>query len=82
MSNPQKNDARDIFPPPRWVIRKKIYGRPSLPSAYHITSPPACQANFSLMKIHLLSPNDGFARPVAGCLRYGESLKDAYMNGE
>jgi hypothetical protein len=26
MSNPQKNDARDIFPPPRWVSRKRNYG--------------------------------------------------------
>jgi hypothetical protein len=28
MLNSQKNDARDIFPPPRWVSRKRNYGRP------------------------------------------------------
>jgi hypothetical protein len=58
MLNSQKNDARDIFPPPRWVSRKRNYGRPFLQSLYHITSYLSCQENFSLMKIHLLLPNN------------------------
>jgi hypothetical protein len=64
MLNSQKNDARGIFPPPRWVSRKRNYGQPSLQSPYPNTSPLPCQENFSLMKIRLLLPNNGSLGPL------------------
>jgi len=46
MSNPQKNDVCDIFPPLLWVSRKRIYRRLPLQLAYHITAPYSLSRKF------------------------------------